>query len=296
MFAKNISRSSFPSSTFFTLIVEALMTGFISKKNSHTTLAEIWACRYLIMQFVIRDLSVRYRYTFLGWLWAIINPALNLSLYYIVFGMIFKVQTPEYLAPYSLVLVSGLIFWNLFLSAMNAVSDSLENNLHLIKKIYFPRIVLTFSSLANCCFDFAISVFVISVGLISIGYNISFFSFLIVFFCGVIATMLGWGVGCFLAVLRIRFRDFRHIIPLFIQCCFYATPIVWTPVLVSNGLEHLLSLNPLNGMLALFRYALISGPFPKLNALCTSIVGCFIFTVVGYYVFVKYESQIVDRE
>ncbi|HCT5465639.1 TPA: ABC transporter permease, partial [Escherichia coli] len=125
-----------------------------STNNSKTTIKEIFDARYIIFQLARRDFLVRYKQTSLGLLWAIINPLVNFILYTVVFGLLVRVPTPDYSAPYSAVLVVGIIYWNFFSTCMNSVSDSLVNNMHLIKKVYFPRIVFGLSSTFVAVVDF----------------------------------------------------------------------------------------------------------------------------------------------
>ena len=117
------------------------MPMILSTNKSKTSLKEIFDAKYIILQLARRDFTVRYKQTSLGWLWAVINPLANFILFAVVFGLLVRVPTPEYSAPYSAVLVVGIIYWNFFSACMNSVSDSLINNIHLIKKFYFQRIV-----------------------------------------------------------------------------------------------------------------------------------------------------------
>lgn len=273
-----------------------MMHGFISLPNSRSSLRDLWNARYLVVQLIVRDLSVRYRHTLLGWLWAVLNPILNLGMYYVVFGIMIRVNPPEYKISYTWVLLSGLVLWMLFASTMNAVSDSLMNNLHLIKKVYFPRITLAVSAIASSVMDFFLSLLLMSMALFIIGCKASLMSVTLTFLCGVIASLCGWGLGCILAILRLRFRDLRHVIPLVVQGFFYLTPVVWTSGMISPSAANLLMLNPLNGVLALFRYALLNGPEPGLNALVISFTGCLVLIILGYFSFVRFEAQVADRE
>ncbi|WP_235921078.1 ABC transporter permease [Yersinia artesiana] len=171
------------------------MNGFVSTPKSITRTSEVFESRYLIFQLIRRDFFVRYKQTRLGILWAIINPLVNLMLFLFVFDLLVKVPTPEYNAPFSAVLVVGVLFWNLFSNSMNATSDSLVNNVGLIKKVYFPRISLSISSVFVSLIDFIIALLFFIPCLLYIGVDINFKLFYALLPCVFFILLLGWGMG-----------------------------------------------------------------------------------------------------
>ncbi|OUC39425.1 ABC-2 type transporter [Enterobacter sp. J49] len=270
--------------------------GFISDKNSRASLRDILASHNLIASLIGRDLKVRYHQTWLGWAWAVINPAMHLSLYYVMFGMLVRLHTPDYDAPYSLVLLCGLVLWMLFSTTVNVVSESLLNNVHLVKKVYFPRIALTLASTSVCIMDFLIALVLLGIALPLCGFHWSPWQIPILLYCAVMTVLCGWGIGCIFAVARLRFRDVRHMIPFVILGGFYASPVTWTPVLLPAGWQWLPDLNPVAGCISLFRHVLLEGATPSLLALAVIPVGSVLVTIFGYYFFVHYESGVIDRE
>lgn len=270
--------------------------GFISTSTTRTTLREVWLARYLVRQLIVRDLTVRYRQTWLGWFWAVLSPALNLGLYYLVFGKMVHFTPPEYHSPYVLVLMSGLVLWMLFTSTVNAVSESLLNNVHLITKVWFPRPVLTLASTGVSLADFGLAVVILIVLFPLSGYSWEWQRLPVLILCAVLTAVAGWGLGCLLAVARLRFRDVRHLVPLLMQALFYATPIVWTPGVLSPQWQTLVALNPLTGLSGLFRWVLPGGPLPGGISLCWSAFGCVALALIGYSCFVRFEAQVIDRE
>lgn len=272
------------------------MKGFVSHEKSTSTLLDLWQARYLIRQLIIRDLTVRYRHTLLGWLWALINPFVQLGVYYCVFGMLVRINPPDYHAPYPLVLVSGLIMWMFFYNATNAIGDSLFNNLHLVKKIFFPRVGLTLSGLGTSLFDFILGLVCVYGMLVFSNAPVSLLRIPLLVIMIIQCMLLAWGTGCIISLLRLRFRDFRHIMPLFFQVFFYFTPIVWTPGILPNSLRYIAELNPLYGPVALMRFVLIDGPLPTISVLLYSGGMCISIAVLAYYCFTHYESLVLDRE
>ncbi|WP_434747263.1 ABC transporter permease [Pantoea sp. Lu_F5_004] len=256
---------------------------------------ELWQARHLVHQIVWRDLTVRYRKTWLGWLWALINPALNMTLYYCVFGIMVRFQSPEYRAPYALVLLCGLVVWMLFSAALNATSECLLNNLHLIKKIWFPRTALAVAACGISLVDFILTLLCLGLLLPLVGISWSPLQLPLLLLCGLMTALCGWGAGCVLAVLRLRYRDVRHLMPLLIQSMFYATPVVWTPGILPARWQWLASVNPLAALTTLFRHALINGAVPSPNALLAAGVSSLAVAAAGYAYFIRNEPEATER-
>ncbi|MEB5742686.1 ABC transporter permease [Klebsiella aerogenes] len=272
------------------------LAGFVSTAGSQSTWRELWNVRWLIAQLVRRDLTVRYRQTWLGWLWALLNPALNLAMYYTVFGIMIRMAPPEYPTPYVLVLLSGLILWMLFAATVNTVSETLLTNLHLIQKIWFPRNALTLAATGVSLMDFILSLLLLGCLLPLLGFPWPLSRLPVLLMCGLLTGIAGWGLGSLLAVLRLRYRDLRHLIPLLMQALFYLSPVVWTPGILPVRWQTIMACSPLTGLIGLFRHALLGGPAPSLVSTTIAIIGTLLMAMVGSRGFSRYEAQVVDRE
>lgn len=267
----------------------------ISKKNSRTQFNEILQARYLILQLAVRDFTVRYKQTSLGWLWAIINPLISFALYAYVFGLLVKVPTPEYHAPYSAVLIVGIIFWNFFSSSLNLVSDSLINNVGLINKVYFPRVSFGLASVFVSFLDFLIALIFFVPVLIYLKVDFSLFKMgLYLPLCALMTLMLAWGLGSWMAILKIKYKDFRHIVPLFLQVLFYASPIVYTSSIIPKEYHFLYNLNPFSHVLELARYSILNSSNEP-NFL-PALLGALVVAVLGGGYFILNERKVVDLE
>lgn len=267
----------------------------VSKKNSRTKLKEIFAARYLILQLAKRDFSVRYKQTTLGWLWAIINPFVSFVLYAYVFGLLVKVPTPEYNAPFAAVLIVGILFWNFFSSSMNAVSDSLINNVGLIKKVYFPRAAFGIASVFVSIVDFIIALVFFVPILLYLKVDLNLYKMIIYLpLCAITTLMLAWGIGSWIAILKVKYKDFRHVIPLFMQVLFYASPIVYTASIIPEKYKYLYDLNPLSHIFELARFSTLnSGECPNL---VPTLIGSLIVSILGGLYFIYNERKVVDLE
>lgn len=266
-----------------------------STRNSKTSIKEIFDARFIILQLARRDFTVRYKQTSLGWLWAIINPLANFVLFAVVFGLLVRVPTPEYIAPYSAVLVVGIIYWNFFSACMNSVSDSFINNIHLIKKVYFPRIVFGLSSTFVAIVDFVIAfIFFIPI-LYFLDVKIDIGRLILIIPITMLTTvLLAWGIGCFMSILKVKYKDFRHVMPLVLQVLFYASPIVYTASLVPDRYQVYYQLNPLSHIIELARYAFLGGH--AIPSIASTLLLSLSVTLLGGVYFVYNERKVVDLE
>ncbi|EMU8736884.1 TPA: ABC transporter permease [Escherichia coli] len=266
-----------------------------STNNSKTTIKEIFDARYIIFQLARRDFLVRYKQTSLGLLWAIINPLVNFILYTVVFGLLVRIPTPDYSAPYSAVLVVGIIYWNFFSTCMNSVSDSLVNNMHLIKKVYFPRIVFGLSSTFVAVVDFVISfIFFIPI-LYILDIKIEFYKLVLITPITMLTTvLLAWGIGCFMSILKVKYKDFRHIIPLVLQVLFFASPIVYTSSLIPVEYQTYYQLNPISHVIELARYSFLGGS--AMPGITLTLMMSLLVAMLGGGYFVYNEGKVGDLE
>ncbi|PHM66416.1 ABC transporter permease [Xenorhabdus sp. KJ12.1] len=272
------------------------MKGFISTPSNKTNFREIINSRNLIYELIRRDFIVRYKQTGLGIIWAIINPGINIILYIFVFGLLVKIPTPEYNAPYAYVLISGILFWGLFSNSMMVSSDALINNMHLITKVYFPRLSLCIASVFVALIDFFIA-FIVFIPLSVI--CLTEFIFLRFFFlipCILITFMLGCGVGCVMAVLKLKYRDIRHMLPLFNQILFFSSPVVYTLSIVPDNYKIYYLVNPLTGIIELSRWAILGAGGVNIQALVCGLISAVVIMLAGIYYFISNDGVIADYE
>lgn len=256
-------------------------------------LGELWEYRELFYFFTVRDIKVKYKQTVLGFLWAVIQPLVMALLFSFFLGKAITSYTALPL-PYEVFALSGLVLWGIFSSGLNNAGNSMVNNSNIIKKIYFPRLIIPISAVLVGLFDFfmAFIVFVVYCLVKDIYFNwsaIYFFPLAVVLTC--IAT---FGAGCLLAALNVKYRDFRYIIPFLIQFLLFLTPVIY-PVTISrnNYLELLLSLNPMTAPMDLFRAGLGHSEL-NLQADLISVASSLFFLVTGLIYFRKTEAYFAD--
>lgn len=220
---------------------------------------ELWDFRELFYFFTWRDIKVKYKQTALGILWAILQPFLLMIVFSLFFGQALNVPSDN--IPYPVFVFSGLLLWNIFSSGLSNAANSMVSNAGIIKKIYFPRLIIPMSAIFVALFDF-IMAFLIYLGLLL--YYQHPVKWFIVFFLplSILITVLStFGMGTFLAALNVKYRDFRYIIPFLIQVLLFLSPVIYPVSIIKyEWAKYVLSLNPMSGAIDLLRSAFTGVP------------------------------------
>jgi lipopolysaccharide transport system permease protein len=270
------------------LIVDA------DKPKWKINLKELWQYRDLFLILAYRDLRVRYAQTFLGLLWAVIQPLATLIIFTVVFGRVAKVDTGD--IPYPLFAVAGLGAWSYFSFVLNQSGNSIIGAQEMVKKIYFPRLVIPLSKAIVGFVDFAIAMAFIII--LMFYYGISPSSTIIYLPIFILLTVISaLAVGIWLSALTIRYRDFQHIVPFLVQFGLYATPVGYQAKDVIKNLPewgtYLYYVNPMAGIVEGFRWSIIGGDAPSIYAYFSfSIVILLFFS--GLYYFKRVERVMAD--
>ena len=253
-------------------------------------LNELWAYRGLLLVLTMRDIKVRYKQTVLGFTWAIIQPVMLMIVFSIFFGRLARM--PSEGIPYPIFVYSALLPWTFFANSIGASANSLLGSVHLVSKVYFPRLIVPLSSIGAGLVDFAISasVLLLLMAWYGVGWTFNLLAAPILV-AGVVFIALG--VGTCLSALTVTFRDFRYIVPFMVQFWMFATPVVYPASLVPQSWRWLLYLNPMAGMIEGFRSAFLGRPF-DIPALSISFVVAFILFLVGIAYFEKVERRFAD--
>jgi lipopolysaccharide transport system permease protein len=254
---------------------------------------ELWKYRELFYFYTWRDIKVRYKQTFFGFAWAVIQPILMMMLFSFFFGK--KLGVPSDQTPYPLFVFSGLLFWNIFSTGLTAGSNSIMNNAHIIKKIYFPRLIIQLSSVMVTLFDFlmALSIYILLLFYYQVQTNV-FEIIGAVLLATTITALTTFGLGAYLAALNIKYRDFKYVIPYTIQLLLFVTPVIYpASILTEPWSRYLLAINPLSGAISLMRGSISEVPVDWMMVGISGLfsVLCFIF---GIAYFKKSESYFAD--
>jgi lipopolysaccharide transport system permease protein len=256
-------------------------------------LRELWEYRELFYFFTLRDIKVKYKQTLLGFLWAILQPLVLALLFSFFLGK--AISNYTYLPlPYEVFAFSGLILWGIFSSGLNNAGNSMIANSNIIKKIYFPRLIIPISAVLVGIFDFSMALIVFMV--YSLFHQVHFgisciFYFPLAIFLTCIAT---FGAGTLLASLNVKYRDFRYIIPFLIQLLLFVSPVIYPATITKNiYLKTLLDLNPMSAPLEIFRAGLSNGTV-NWQAAAGSILCSLLLFVIGLVYFRKTEAYFAD--
>jgi lipopolysaccharide transport system permease protein len=253
---------------------------------------DLWAYRELLYFLAWRDIAVRYKQTVLGAAWAVIRPLLPMVVLVIVFSWI--AQLPSGGVPYSLLVLTGMLAWQLFASAVSSSGESLVGNAHLISKVYFPRLNVPLSSLAVSLVDFVVTLPVLLAMMVWYGTEVTWRLALFPAFV-VLALLAALSVGLWLSALTVRYRDFRVLVPFLLQFGLYLAPVGYGIVAVPEAYRDLYSLNPMVGIVEGFRWSLLGQaegltPF----SLGVSVLAVALTLISGLWYFRRTERTFAD--
>lgn len=253
-------------------------------------LKEIWEYRELFWTFVMRDIKVRYKQTFIGGLWAIIRPFLTMIVFSIFFGKVANISSEG--VPYPIFSYAGLILWTYFTNAISTASSSLINSRDLLTKVYFPRSIVPLSATLTGVIDYIISGAIL-IGLFTYYQIMPSIIILLVPFIVLLTWLLASGIGLWFSAINVKYRDVRYALPFFIQLGLFVTPVIY-PVSIAPKFKNFLAFNPMTGIIEAHR-AMILGNRPiDLQLLLISIAISLIFFVSGAIYFKSTERYFAD--
>ena len=195
--------------------------------------------------------------------------------------------------PYSIMVYSALLCWNFFSAALTNTANSLVNNAHLLKKIYFPRLALPISSVVTAFIDFAISFLVLIVLMIFFRYLPPIKIILLPIFI-LLTFIIALGFGLFFATMNVKYRDIRYIVPVIVQFGMYLSPVAYTSSVIPDKLRILYSLNPMVGVIEGFRWCILPNSEIYIPALAISIIFGVLGLLLGIKFFNKFENTFAD--
>lgn len=253
-------------------------------------LKECWRYLELLRMLSYRDVRVRYAQTYLGLAWALINPIISVLLLYFVFGVVVKVDT-QGIPPLAFTM-GGLFAWNYFSRVVGEAGGSIIGSQSLVKKVYFPRLIIPFSKAISAMMDLVI-VLLLLVVMIMI-YQLPFrWQMLAIVPVTLLTVLCSVAFGVWVAALTIRFRDFGHILPLVLRIGMFLSPIAYGSSLVPLQYRWAFNLNPLTGIIEGFRWALFNTPI-DLSSIWLSIIISLITLAGGIWYFLRMDQYIAD--
>lgn len=255
--------------------------------------ADLWRYRELFIILAWRDLSVRYKQTIIGILWAIVRPLLTMVVFTVIFGRVAKLPSDGN-APYALMVFAAMLPWTLFANALSESSNSLIGNANLISKVYFPRLIIPAATLVTALVDFLIS-FVILVAMMIYYQFMPGWQIILIPFFIILALLASLGPGLWITALNVKYRDFRYVIPFIVQFGLYVSPVGFSSKVVPEKWRLIYNLNPMVGVIDGFRWCILGGNSPiYLPGFLLSIAIIAFFLWLGITRFRKMEKTFAD--
>ena len=272
-----------------------------------TKLAEYVDSGDLTLNLTLRELRSRYKKSFLGWAWSLLNPLSTVIVYSIVFAFFLKIEPPRGdpsgLKNFAAFLLCGLLPWNYLQGGMSGSMGSLIGNANLIKKVYFPREVFVVSAIGSLLVSFLIELGVLAGILLLLG-NMVLPWIPVVLVIVAIQSFFVLGIGFLLSVMNVYFRDVQHLINVALMALFYSAPIVY-PISVVPDQAHLggvtiplgtlYRLNPLVTLVQSYRDAMYNLRFPPVLSILYLIAWSAVLMAVGLWVFQKLDRRLAEE-
>ena len=254
-------------------------------------LGELWEYRELLYFLTWRTIKVRYKQTVLGASWAIIQPFFTMVVFSLFFGKL--AGMPSDGIPYPIFAYAALVPWMFFANGLGQSSDSLVGSADLVKKVYFPRLVIPISSVISGVIDFALA-FVVLLGMMFFYKIFPTINTIWLPLLLLLAFVTALGVGLWLAALNVQFRDVRYTVPFLTQFWLFATPIAYPSSLLPGPWRILYGVNPMVGVVEGFRWALLGTDTTPGPIIVVSTLVALILFVSGVFFFRRMERTFAD--
>jgi lipopolysaccharide transport system permease protein len=255
--------------------------------------ADLWRYRELFLILAWRDLSVRYKQTVIGVVWAVVRPLLTMLVFTVIFGRIAKLPSDGD-TPYALLVFAAMLPWTLFATSLSDASNSLIGNANLISKVYFPRLIVPAAAIVTSFADFLISLVILFALMLyyrfAPGWNILLLPVFML-----LALLASLGPGLWITALNVKYRDFRYVIPFIAQFGLYVSPVGFSSNVVPAQWRLLYNLNPMVGVIDGFRWCILGGSSPVYwpgFLLSLAVVAFFLW--LGVSQFRKMEKTFAD--
>jgi lipopolysaccharide transport system permease protein len=253
-------------------------------------LRDLFDARELLFLLAWRDISVRYKQTFLGAAWAILQPVLTMMVFSVLFGKIAKMPSDG--VPYPIFVYAGLLPWTFFSNAVTNSSNSLVGSANLISKVYFPRMVIPAAAIGAGLVDFAVASAILFVMMLYYEIWPSLAMLMVVPLVALLA-LAALAAGLWLSALNVKYRDVRYAVPFLIQIGMYLTPVIYPASAIPSKWRWLLALNPVGGTIQGFRSSLLHLPF-NWSALGLSTVMTATLLLFAAFSFKSMEKEFAD--
>jgi len=251
---------------------------------------EMWKFRGILFNFAITDLKIRYRNSVLGVLWSILEPLLMLAILFFVFSTMFKFEIENF----PIYLLSGIITYNFFKNASTIALSSLSNRSSLLTQIYFPRSLPAIGACFTASIMLIVELFVLGLFMIYFEFTPSItILYLIPIYMLAFVFVLGVSLG--LSVLNTKFKDVEFIWAIVLHAGFFLTPIFYQFDFLPEYVQNVLQFSPMVQIVTMVHHVALYGTLPTLTSVLYTIGSIFSILAIGYLIFRKYQSRIVEE-
>ena len=255
-------------------------------------LGELWDYRELLYFFVWRDVKIRYKQTAIGVVWVVLQPVLTMLVATLFFGKLAKL--PSAGLPYSVFVFAAIVPWTYFSTALVTATNVVVEHQRVITKVFFPRLILPFSSVLSGLVDFTIGFVVLLIYTIFYGIRPTLAALWLPLFL-LLAVLTALGVGLWLSALNALYRDVRYLLPFIVQFWMLASPVYYSSSMVPERYRWIYGLNPMAGVIDGFRWALTGTGHPPGAILIASTTMVCLAVFGGLLFFNRMEMSIADK-
>ncbi len=251
---------------------------------------EMWKTRGILFNFAITDLKIRYKNSVLGVLWSVVEPLLMLSVLFVVFSTMFKFEVENF----PIYLLLGLITYNFFKNGTTIALASLSNRSSLITQIYFPRSIPAISSCITASIMLIVELIILGIFMVVLEFTPPLtIVYLIPIYFLAFVFILGISLG--LSVLNVKFKDIEFIWGIVLHAGFFLTPIFYQFDMLPENIQNILQFSPMVQIVTMVHNVALYGTIPSINSILYATVSIFTILGIGYLIFRRYQSRIVEE-
>ena len=254
-------------------------------------LRDLWEYRELLYFLAWRDIKVRYKQTVLGVSWAILQPFFTMVVFSLFFGRLAGI--PSEGIPYPIFSYAALVPWQFFANGLTSSSGSVVGSANLIRKVYFPRLVIPMAAVGSGIVDFGLA-FLVLLGMMAFYGIVPTVNVLWLPLLLLLALVTSLGSGLWLTAMNVQFRDVRYAVPFLVNAWMFATPIAYPSSLLDEPWRTLYGINPMVGVVEGFRWALLATDTEPGKMVLVSAVVAVALLVSGAYYFRRMEKTFAD--
>ncbi len=245
----------------------------------------------LLKKLTSREIKARYKQSFLGFFWIILNPLFQMIIMSFVFSKIMKMTGIG--VPYPIYLYAGLLPWLFFANSIAAAMGALASNSSLIKKIYFPREILILSTLLAKVFDFSLAIIIFII--LMIFFKVPFTFYMLLFFpIFLLQFIFTYSLSLLLAALNLFYRDIQYLFDLIMTLWFYLTPVIYATEFFPAQYRYIFKINPMSVFINAYRQVLFNGTYPNWDSLVIGLIVSVVLYLIAHRIFKKLEGMFAD--